>query len=76
MRAIRPCLSGWLDRTAQRVDLKATGVYERAVMARLLEAGREVVRLNLRHARASATAMGKLANTDPIDAAVLLTWLR
>lgn len=64
-----------LERLAQysveRILLEATGGYERAVMLALIEAGYRVLRVNPRRARAFATAMGKLAKTDPIDAAVL-----
>ncbi len=59
------------EKSVQRIVLEATGGYERALMNCLVEAGHEVVRLNPRRARAFATAMGKLAKTDPIDAAVL-----
>lgn len=55
----------------ERVLLEATGGYERAVLGALAGAGLQVVRVNPRRARAFATAMGKVAKTDPIDAAVL-----
>jgi transposase len=55
----------------QRILLEATGGYERAVMSALIDAGYTLLRVNPRRARAFATAMGKLAKTDPIDAAVL-----
>lgn len=61
-------LSAW---TVERVLMEATGGYERAVKARLQRAGYSVVCINPRRARAFSTAMGKLAKTDPIDAAVL-----
>jgi transposase len=54
-----------------RVLLEATGGYERKVMAALLDADFNVLRINPRRARAFAVAMGKNAKTDPIDAAVL-----
>jgi len=53
------------------VLLEATGGYERSVMAALAGAGIPVTRINPRRARAFATAMGKTAKTDPIDAALL-----
>lgn len=54
-----------------RLVLEATGGYERGVLAALSEAGLPVVRISPNRARAFATAMGRLAKTDPIDAAVL-----
>jgi transposase len=57
--------------SVERILLEATGGYERAVMFSLIDAGYTLVRVNPRRARAFATAMGKLAKTDPIDAAVL-----
>ncbi|QVW22059.1 transposase [Pseudomonas hormoni] len=54
-----------------RVLLEATGGYERKVMAALLGANFNVLRINPRRARAFAVAMGKNAKTDLIDAAVL-----
>jgi transposase len=53
------------------VLLEATGGYERAVMQALAQARLPVTRINPRRARAFATAMGKTAKTDPIDAALL-----
>lgn len=57
--------------TVLRVLLEATGGYEGAVLRTLADAGLTVVRINPHRARAFATAMGKVAKTDPIDAAVL-----
>ncbi|XEG71875.1 IS110 family transposase [Pseudomonas sp. abacavir_1] len=54
-----------------RIVLEATGGYECGVMFSLSRAGHRVSRLNPTRVRAFATAMGKLAKTDPIDAAVL-----
>jgi transposase len=59
------------DKDVGRVVIEATGGYEREVMSALSGAGLCVVRINPRRARAFATAVGKLAKTDPIDAAVL-----
>ena len=53
------------------VLLEATGGYERPVMDALAHAGIAVTRINPRRARAFATALGKTAKTDPIDAALL-----
>jgi transposase len=55
----------------QRVVLEATGGYERGVLQYLLSNGLDVVRVNPQRAKAFAKAMGRLAKTDPIDAAVL-----
>ena len=56
--------------TVERVLLEATGGYERAVMA-ALQAEWPVVRVAPHRARSFATAMGRIAKTDPIDAAML-----
>lgn len=65
-------LLGFLaDKVVERIVLEATGGYERAVLSTLSAAGHSVLRVNPRRARAFATALGKLAKTDPIDAAVL-----
>ncbi|WP_369934169.1 IS110 family transposase [Xanthomonas tesorieronis] len=53
------------------VLLEATGGYERAVMNALATAGLPVTRINPRRARAFATALGTIAKTDPLDAALL-----
>jgi len=56
--------------SVERILLEATGGYERAVLA-VLAALWPVVRIAPHRARAFATAMGKIAKTDPIDAALL-----
>ena len=53
-----------------RIVLEATGGYERAVLATLAERW-PTVRVPPHRARAFANAMGRLAKTDPIDAALL-----
>jgi transposase len=53
------------------VLLEATGRYERRVASELLEAGFAVAVVNPRQVRDFARALGKLAKTDKIDAAVL-----
>jgi len=53
------------------VVVEATGGYERAVAADLLEAGQRVVVVNPRQVRDFARGMGELAKTDRMDAAVL-----
>lgn len=55
----------------ERVVLEATGGYERAVLASLLAAALPSVRIAPHRARAFATALGRIAKSDPIDAAVL-----
>lgn len=57
--------------TVSRIVLEATGGYERALLVALLDAGLPAVRVSPHRARAFATAMGRLAKSDPIDAAVL-----
>ncbi|WP_371365817.1 IS110 family transposase [Pseudomonas sp. QL9] len=54
-----------------RIVLEATGGYETPVMFALSRANHAISRLNPVRVRAFATAMGKQAKTDPIDAAVL-----
>ncbi len=54
----------------ERILLEATGGYERAVM-NALAGSWPVVRVAPHRARAFATAMGRIAKTDPIDAAML-----
>lgn len=53
------------------VLLEATGGYEAAVACALQAVGYEVVVINPRQARDFARAMGQLAKTDTLDAAVL-----
>ncbi len=54
-----------------RIVLEATGGLERPCVAALAAAGLPVVVINPRQARDFARALGKLAKTDAIDAAVL-----
>ncbi|WP_425561924.1 IS110 family transposase, partial [Luteimonas lutimaris] len=64
-------LARWLRQwPVERVLLEATGGYERAVMT-ALQRHWPVVRVPPHRARAFAKAMGRLAKTDPIDAAML-----
>jgi len=53
------------------IVLEATGGYERAVVGALAAAGLPVVVANPRQIRAFARAVGQLAKTDRLDAAVL-----
>jgi transposase len=53
------------------IVIEATGGYERALVAELAAAGLPVVVVNPRQVRDFARALGRLAKTDQIDAAVL-----
>ena len=53
------------------VALEATGGFETVVAAALAAAGLPIVIVNPAQVRAFATALGKRAKTDPIDAAVI-----
>lgn len=53
------------------VVLEATGGFERALAARLLQCGQPVAVVNPRAAREFARSMGHLAKTDSIDAVAL-----
>jgi transposase len=53
------------------IVVEATGGYERALVAELIDAGYHVSVVNPRQARDFAKACGNLAKTDRIDAAVL-----
>lgn len=59
------------DQPVGNVLLEATGGYESALLRALQAAGHPATRINPRRARAFAEAMGKMAKTDPIDAALL-----
>ncbi|WP_238531256.1 IS110 family transposase [Pseudomonas putida] len=60
----------------KRVLLEATGGYERAVFKALRLEGLNVVRVNPRRCRDYASAMGKIAKTDKIDAQMLARFAR
>jgi transposase len=55
----------------ERVVFEATGAYHRLFERTLAEAGLPVVKVNPRHARRFAEAIGQLAKTDRCDAAML-----
>ena len=55
----------------QEVVVEATGRYERALVAELVNAGHRVAVVNPRQVRHFARALGQLAKTDRIDAHVL-----
>ena len=58
-------------RPVGNVLLEASGGYERGLMRALAHAQVPVTRINPRRAKAFAQALGRIAKTDPIDAAVL-----
>lgn len=58
-------------RNVRVIVIEATGGYERAIVAELAAAGLPVVVVNPRQVRDFARALGRLAKTDQIDAAVL-----
>jgi transposase len=55
----------------QLIAVEATGGFETVVVASLAAAGLPVVVVNPAQVRAFATALGRRAKTDPIDAAVI-----
>lgn len=65
-------LIAWLKKhRIERVVFEATGAYHRAFERTLATAGLPMVKVNPRQARRFAEAIGKLAKTDRIDAAML-----
>lgn len=65
-------LIAWLEgRQVQRVVFEATGAYHRAFERTLAAAGLPMAKINPRQARRFAEAIGQIAKTDPIDAAML-----
>ena len=54
-----------------RITLEATGIYERRIVAELVNAGHYVSVVNPRQIRDYAKALGMLAKTDRIDAKVI-----
>jgi transposase len=53
------------------IVLEATGRYHQLILGRLLGAGLPAIAINPRQARDFARALGRLAKTDAIDAAIL-----
>ena len=65
-------LIAWLAAySIQRVVFEATGAYHRALERSLGAAGVPLAKINPRHARRFAQALGQLAKTDRLDAALL-----
>lgn len=71
-------LVAWLRklRSPVRVICEATGGYEKALILTLLDAGIEVCRVNPSRVRHFARAIGRLAKTDRMDAALLAAYGR
>jgi len=64
------------NRCITSITLEATGGYERAIVADLLQAGYRVVVANPRQVRDFARGMGQMAKTDAIDALIIATFGR
>ena len=64
-------ISRLVELSARLIVLEATGRYHRLVLSELLAAGLSAIAINPRQARDFARAVGVLAKTDRIDAAVL-----
>ncbi|GEO18214.1 IS110 family transposase [Microvirga aerophila] len=60
-----------MERTIQRVVFAPTGAYHRALERSLATTGLPLAKINPRHARRFAEALGQLAKTDRLDAALL-----
>lgn len=61
----------WIGPTPIRVVYEPTGPYHRKLEVRLATAGMPIVKVNPRQARRFAQAVGGLAKTDALDAAML-----
>jgi transposase len=64
------------EHAVELVVMEATGGYERALAAELLDAALAVVVVNPRQVRDFARGIGQWAKTDPIDAKVLANFAR
>src|SRR5918997_3218179 len=65
-------LIAWLAASSlQRVVFEPTGAYHRGLERGLARAGLPLATINPRHARRFAEALGQLAKTDRLDAALL-----
>jgi transposase len=64
-------LIAWAGGSVERVVFEPTGSYHRAFERALARAGLPMVKVNPRHARRFAEAIGQLAKTDRLDAALL-----
>ena len=64
-------LIGWIGPDPARIVFEPTGAYHRQLEMRLAEAGLPIVKVNPRQAKRFAQAIGQLAKTDRLDAAML-----
>lgn len=64
-------LVGWIGAVPARVVYEPTGPYHRKLEIQLAAAGMPIVKVNPRQAKRFAQAIGQLAKTDPLDAAML-----
>jgi transposase len=64
-------LLGWIGPAPARIVFEATGAYHRALETCLAQAGMPTVKVNPLRARRFAEAVGQLAKTDKLDAAML-----
>lgn len=71
MKGLRALMKWLAARPVARIVFEATGAYHRLFERTLAAAGFPVVKVNPRQARRFAEAIGKLAKTDAIDAAML-----
>jgi transposase len=61
----------WIGAIPQRVVYEPTGPYHRKLEVQLASAGMPIVKVNPRQAKRFAEAIGQLAKTDSLDAAML-----
>jgi transposase len=64
-------LIGWIGPDPARIVFEPTGAYHRQLEMRLAEAGLPIVKVNPRQAKRFDQAIGQLAKTDRLDAAML-----
>jgi transposase len=64
-------LIGWIGLDPTRIVFEPTGACHRQLEVRLAEAGLPIVKVNPRQAKRFAQAIGQLAKTDRLDAAML-----
>ena len=67
----RALIAGLAAYSLQRVVFEPTGAYHRGLERCLASAGLPLAKINPRHARRFAEALGQLAKTDRLDAALL-----
>ena len=69
--AVASLITTWQTARPELIVLEATGGYERLAASTLAAAGLPVIVVNPKQVRAFAKAMGQLAKTDRLDAALL-----